>query len=677
MASSGSLNTTGYSGRYVEFSWNTSNKSVEKNQTTVAWKLTGRGGNSGYYKAAPFKVAIDGATVYSSSTRIELWNGTVVKTGTYTFTHDTAGKKSFSVSVEAAIYSGSVNCRGSKNFTLDDIPRATTPTLSASSVDMGGKVTINLPRASSSFVHDLAYSFEGGAWAAISLDNTGTSHTWTVPDLAVQIPKATSGTAKIRCITKDNTSYNGGKNVGIKYVNIALKVPASVVPVINSATTAEATAGLATQFGAFVQSKSSLNVSINAFGAKGSEVTSYKTTIDKGSYTGSSFTTRTLNTAGTLKMVVSVTDSRGRTASKTYNIPVLEYFRPRVTNFSATRVNEADEPDLNGKAARLEWSYEVASLGGKNTADMEIKTKLSTDTEFNTLCWFSTNPKESSSVNYVGDTDLSLDYRHDFQLTLVDWFGNKNEYITSIGTEQVFMDLDPETLSVSIGEVAEFADTFGVRMPIFLRNGFKPNIIPNGTDLDRLTAANFYVGKNNETAGYLHCPVTGFTFSLEVLSNGDSGQLMQRLTTSSKTYPQTLMRFFHSGSWSAWISVGIESGWRKATLTSDWTNYSAGSYVRYRRSGNMVEVKGEIKPTNPDGIPYATTHTEICTLPWGYRPGDSLGVHKLCQGSSNAVWLLYISTEGGVYFSRYRNGNDGSTVWPGNWLPFHVTFMVD
>jgi hypothetical protein len=124
---SGSFNTTAYSNRYVTFSW-TATQDVTANTTTISWTLKGGGSQSQYMMAAPFKVVIAGDTVYESDTRIKLSNGTLIKSGTKTLTHNTDGTKSFTASVSAAIYSYSVNCSGSQTWELQTIPRKATIT---------------------------------------------------------------------------------------------------------------------------------------------------------------------------------------------------------------------------------------------------------------------------------------------------------------------------------------------------------------------------------------------------------------------------------------------------------------------------------------------------------------------------------------------------------------------
>ena len=120
MAKSGTLKSSKYGDRYLKFTWERISYNASEKQTKIKWTLKGAGG-SGYYKAGNFLVKINGDTVYSTSqdSRIELWNGTTVKTGTKTITHASNGTKSFKVYIEAGIYTYAVNCKGEKTFTLD------------------------------------------------------------------------------------------------------------------------------------------------------------------------------------------------------------------------------------------------------------------------------------------------------------------------------------------------------------------------------------------------------------------------------------------------------------------------------------------------------------------------------------------------------------------------------
>lgn len=266
---------------------------------------------------------------------------------------------------------------GGLGDTIPTIPRATTPTLSAGTVAMGSAVTINLPRASSSFTHNVTYRF-GNATGTIN-SNAGTSCSWTPPvSLAQQIKTSTSGVGTITVQTK-----NGSTVIGTKTINITLTVPASVVPTISSHTAVEATANLATKFGALVQSKSTLKVSTTAAGAQGSTITAYKTEVDGRSYTGNPCTTAELSKAGTVAVKTTVTDSRGRTASHTVNVTVIAYSPPGIATSAVARTSD------EATTGKFDYSYLISPVGNKNDKSFAIQylngstwtdiTRLSTD----------------------------------------------------------------------------------------------------------------------------------------------------------------------------------------------------------------------------------------------------------------------------------------------------------
>lgn len=237
---------------------------------------------------------------------------------------------------------------------IPTIPRATTPTLSASSVAMGSAVTINLPRASSAFTHNVTYRF-GSARGTIN-SNAGTSCSWTPPvSLAQQIKTSTSGVGTITVQTK-----NGSTVIGTKTINITLTVPASVVPTISGHVVAEATANIASKFGAFVQSKSTLKVTTTAAGAQGSTITAYKTVIEGRSYTGSPCTSAAISGSGTIAVKTTVTDSRGRTATKTTNVTVVAYSPPQISVSNVARTSD------EATTGTCTYNYSISSVGSKN-----------------------------------------------------------------------------------------------------------------------------------------------------------------------------------------------------------------------------------------------------------------------------------------------------------------------
>lgn len=532
---------------------NTSNVTVEVKAawTYGSWNATGK---------CTGTLTIDGVKYYFTGITFNAGQSTtgsqVIMTKTVNVGHASDGTKTLSCSASFAtgVSSGTVTATGSK--TLTTIPRATVPTLSATSVDMGSNVTINLPRASSSFTHDLAYSFNDAAYVSIKT-GVGTSHTWTVPDKATSIPNETSGTIKIRCITK-----NGSTTVGTKYVSLTAKVPttAAYMPSISAVTVNEATDGLAVQFGAFIQSKSRIKVGVTAAGAKGSAIKSYKTTLLGNTYTAASFTTGVLPNAGTLSMVTTVTDSRGRTAKKTTSITVLAYAKPKIQVLRVFRANSAGVEADDGEYMVLDCTYSVSSLNGNNTADARVQYKRSTATEYEDDPILSDVGLSNVLTGFlIDDRTFSTDYTFDVRLSVTDWFGATATATTQLPSGAVILDIGANGDCIAFGKTAEHPNTIETWWRLKTNNAEIPRdavAIPANANLDEYTTPGYYVF-SAATSGTLVGIPTGGTGSgsLEVIREGESTQVRQVLTRCSDAAREIWERLYYSNTWHTWRCI--------------------------------------------------------------------------------------------------------------------------
>ncbi|HEL1234606.1 TPA: pilus assembly protein [Streptococcus equi subsp. zooepidemicus] len=445
MASSGSITTNEVEGRSLTLSWTLSSQSVEKNTSTIAWELKGSGSASGWVMSGAFKAVINGVTVYSSDTRIELRTTTTVASGTATIAHNSDGTKSFSLSCEAGIYTYAVSATASGTHTLTTIPRAST--ISATNTDMGSASTITITRASSSFTHTLTYSF-GSATGTIVTKTTGTSVSWTPAlTLANQIPNAVSGKCTITCKT-----YSGTTEVGSKTCTVTLTVPASVKPTITSLTASRVDGTVPTTWGIYVQSKSKANLTINgAAGAYGSTISSYSITGGGYSSTASSFTTGFLNTSGSITFTASVTDSRGRvSANATVVISVVAYSAPSFSKYISQRCNSAGTASDSGTYVKSTVNFSYASCSSKNTITTATYYKKTADTT-----WTNANKTFTSGTAFTfGGGNVSAETSYAVKFTLTDAF-TTIEVTDTLSTASVVMDFKSGGLGVAVGKVSE------------------------------------------------------------------------------------------------------------------------------------------------------------------------------------------------------------------------------
>lgn len=460
MATSGSFNTSAYSGRYLTFAWSIKSQDVAANKTVINWSLKGAGGDSTWYKSGNFKVVIAGVTVYSSATRIQLSKGTTVASGTYTFVHNNDGTKSFTASAEAGIYTTAVNCTGSGSFTLDTIPRASQPSLvtwpeTTNNVgEFGAEFSIHMNRKSDAFTHTVRYAYGNRTGTIATGVTTGT--TWAVPlSFMNDIPNATSASGLIYVDT-----YNGSTKVGTKYTGFTVTVPASVKPSVKF--TLEDITGIDDIYGSPVQGLSKIKITATPTLAYSSPIVSYTITADGKTYTAATATTGALQASGSSNVFVTIKDKRGRTASAGYTMSVQAYALPRITKLAVHRVNQSGEEDDQGEYISAEFAATITSLNSKNTANYSLRYKKTTDTEWTTYNYMTSwagRYQASGSVNFAADSSSS----YDVELEAKDSHGTATRS-TSASTAFTLMNWGADGTSMGIGKVAEKANTLQIAL---------------------------------------------------------------------------------------------------------------------------------------------------------------------------------------------------------------------
>ena len=358
---------------------------------------------------------------------------------------------------------------------------ASQPGMSAYTLDMGTQVTLYTNRQSSAATHTLRYSF----FSVNQTIATGVTDScaWTPPiSLAAQIPNAASGWGTLLCDT-----YVNGKLVSTKSCTFTLRVPASVAPTISGVSIAEATAGIAAQFGAYVRTRSTLAVSIAASGAQGSTVSSCRTTLDGAAYTGASFTSNTLNTAGSLTLTVTVTDSRGRTASTTRTIAVLDYSPPSLTKFTAERCNSSGTaPQMDGTRVRVSVGGSVSPVGTKNAISCTVYYKTSSASAWTQAAAISPSSYSVNTTNLLLPQTFNALSSYDLKVRLQDSF-YYIEQTVSIGTKQVMMDFYKDGSGVAFGKVAETPGAVEFGWPVKLTEPL--GVDQGGTDASSAASA--------------------------------------------------------------------------------------------------------------------------------------------------------------------------------------------
>ena len=383
---SGSFRTSTYDGTYLQFDWSLKNQNVANNQSVITWKLTGGGIASGYwYKAGNFRVVINGVVVYTSSTRINLYSGTVVASGEVSIAHNNDGSKTFSASAEAGIYTVAVNCKGSGSWNLPSIGRASIPSINtwpnnSPNWNIGDTITIHMNRKSTAFTHTVVLKFGTYSYQIATgvLDNVSLKTSIIAGNLYAQIPNANSGNGTIEV-----TTYNGNITVGKASCDfIAHVVNSSPTFSCSYSDSNSATVAITGNNQKIIRNNSTLVVNIsNAQAQNSSTLKSYSVSINgnvkSGSLSVSSATVNvgTVNVSSDTVAKITVVDSRGNATTNDMMIAVYDWRVP--TGIVSLARNSNFYSD-----STIKVSADYSSIGGKNTVTIKYRIKKVSDSGY-------------------------------------------------------------------------------------------------------------------------------------------------------------------------------------------------------------------------------------------------------------------------------------------------------
>ena len=465
----------GYNGHYHLYMTITQNKrDASTNQSNVTVKMYAQSDSSSYgaynldASGNTVKMTVNGKQVVNKTMAMDFRNKATVQLASWTgaISHGSDGSKkldcsgSFTISGSSYLSGGNISC----SIELESIPRATKPTLSSPSVALGSAVTINISPAVSSWTHNIYYRIGTGSWTRFAT-GVKAKYSWTVPlTIASSYPTATKGT-----ITIGLNTYKGSTQIGgTQTVNLNITIPASVAPSVSAVTVSEAASGLA-NFG-YIQTKSKLKIVASASGSYGSSIRSYVYDIGSQSYSGleNTYTMgEVVRDSGTVAVTVTVTDSRGRTASKTVSITVLAYSPPQITHFECSRCGDANgSANANGQYLKVTFGYSVSPLNNKNKASYLLKYSVYDDGKWGGLI---SGTQYTYSGTYISATAI-LNTASTYQVGLVvtDSFGTASFY-KEIGTAVRLLSYIVKRFAIAIGKIPEIDNIFDVALETIFR----------------------------------------------------------------------------------------------------------------------------------------------------------------------------------------------------------------
>lgn len=482
MALSGTVKTNADSnGRYYQLTWSATQSAVN-NTSTISWTLSAQG-YSGYWVAErTLYVTIDGATVYNKSDRVERKVGTI-KTGTKTITHNSNGSRSFAITVGAAVYGTSVNCKGSGTFALNTIGRASTLNVSAGT--LGAAQTITADRKVSSFTHTLTW--ECGSYSGtIATKSTATSWSFTPP---LELANTSTRLYPVGVYFK-LTTYNGSTVVGTSDQTVAMDIPTSIKPTCTVNITDPT--GYSATYGGYIQNKSKMKITVTATPAYGSPIASYSIIVNKNQYNYNPATTGVITTSGSNTIIGKATDERNRTGSATTTINVLAYSSPKIT-FTMHRCDQDGTENMTGSYCKVTYKAVITSLSNKNSKSIKLRYKKTNDTQYTSLTInMSAYTQEGSEIFSAEDGSS-----YNVQMQAIDSFETSTT-TAELSTGFSILHIPASGKGLAVGKISQ-ADKFEVGMDARFYSGAHFNKgftedIPNvaNSDCNTIVASGHY-----------------------------------------------------------------------------------------------------------------------------------------------------------------------------------------
>ena len=442
----------------LRFSWSAGTPNIANNFTPVNWTLSLISTNStariSSSASKGYNVTFDGS--YADGTNTVGINGGATKilaSGSKNVYHNADGTRTFTYSFNQIFditYSGSRidTISGSGSGELDPIPRGSILG-SISNFTIGSNITIPITKYSSSF-SDTLNIYVGDTWIKRIEGLTNNQIvTFTTAELN-NIYKAMSNvaSANFRFV---NSTYSGASIIGTSTKNATGTINTNIKPSISNVTVQEIVFDIETQFGALIQNKSKLGVTISAVAGSGSSIDTYEVLINGSKYVSSAFTTEVLTTSGTNNYSVTVKDKRGRSASTSGTFEVTPYTSPTISNLNVVRCDVNGNLNDGGNYAKVTGNASITSLSSKNTKNFKLQYKLKNATEWTTAETFTNDYTYTPNKIISG---ISADNIYEFRILAIDFFGEVPSKIITLSSGYTILDIKADGKGLAFGGVS-------------------------------------------------------------------------------------------------------------------------------------------------------------------------------------------------------------------------------
>lgn len=631
--------------------------SIENNDSPVEYNLWLERGNTWVFdlnNESWAEAYINDQTVIGKYVSFDLRNTdrVLLGSGTMTIPHNEDGSKTitFSARILNVADQGDINWF-SGTLGLTNITRAS-DIGTVSATELGQPVTISIDKKVNEFRHQVWWQVNDSGWIDLGKGHD-TNVQFTIPvDYASRITDSDTGSLDV-CVRTFNDSNQIGKDEYKRGLNI--KVPTSIVPTLNTVKIVERNAKIAESIPAenYIKDKSIIRVTAEgASGIYGSKIVSTEISVDNlvvRSITGDF----PANKAGTLNVTAKVTDSRGRIATKSTTVKVLDYYSPRIIAFLANRTGKGTNKKI---MANVIANVSPLVINGINRNPYTLKIQYSAKKDNRWIDAVSLTNESTERINRQIDCGsfYELSKAYNVRLVIQDKLSDLVDSVLVVRSSRVLWAWGDNR--AAIGGFPELEGHFESFLPVAFHSSLnvENGIMSNGKPIQEFALTSrdgksikFTGDLNNlKTAGgYYAYRVTNSpqgadnTGYVNVITQDNNNNCIQMYVPANKD--AMYMRRFYANTWSNWIiACGEVDTWHNATYRNGWKTAGDGVVQYTKTADGTVYLRGVATGGSLD------ENTAIINLPVGYRP--SRYMYKKALNNDYGTAIVGIDTNGNV-----------------------------
>lgn len=588
---------------------NETSTDITTNTSTISWQLWLERANAWVFdmnNESLAEVEINGQYVLSKYVSFDLRNRDWVTfgSGTMTIPHNEDGTKSITIWARLTNVADQGNINWfSGTVNLANIPRSS-GIKSVTETELGQPITIIIDKKVDEFRHQVSWSVNGSDLVDLGSGHD-TSVQFTVPiDYANRITNSDTGALDVRVRT-----YRGNEQIGndVYKRGIPIKVPSSIIPTLEDVSVSERTAKLAEfiPVGNFIKDKSVMRVETNgATGSYGSTIISTELTVDNlvVRATSGDFPA---NKEGNLEVTAKVTDSRGRTATKSKTIKVWDYYAPKIIAFLANRTGNGTNKTI---IATVAANVSPLVIDGVNRNPYTLKIQYSAKKTNRWIDAVNLTNESTEKINRQIDCGAfyELSKAYNVRLVIQDKLSDLVDSVLLVRSSRVLWAWGDNRAAV--GGFPELEGHFESFLPVAFHSNLnvEDGIMSRGKPIQEFALTSregkslkFNGDLNNlRTSGSYHAfgvqhnpaGTNNYGYVNVITHNTDSNYCVQQYIPFNST--TTHIRVLENGRWAEWNNV-----WLNATYLNGWSNYG-NDYppVQYKITNTgSVELRGSCK----------------------------------------------------------------------------------